>query len=216
MTVRVKICGLRDAASIAAAIEGGAQYVGFVFYPQSPRAIGTKEAANLVALLPTTIMSVGLFVNPSDEELLTVLRTVPLQMIQLHGSEPLERVVAIKSLSGLPVIKAIGIADMSDIKVAQSYEDAVDYLLLDAKPSQSGLPGGNATKFDWSVLRGLTFKAPWMLAGGVTESNMVEAVAMTGARILDVSSGVEDSPGSKNPQKIKAFLAKSHQIETCC
>ncbi len=216
MTVQVKICGLRDAASVAAAVEGGARYVGFVFYPKSPRVVDAETAAALIAPLPPSVISVGLFVDPSDNDVLRVLRIAPLRMIQLHGSETPERVAAVKRLTGLPVIKAVGIASRQDILAARLYESTADLLLLDAKPSAGGLPGGNAAVFDWSLLKDEVFAKPWLLAGGLNEANSESAVAATGASILDVSSGVEAGVGQKSPAKIKAFLAQARKIETCC
>ena len=216
MTVQVKICGLCDAASVAAAVEGGARYVGFVFYPKSPRVVDPETAAVLIASLPPSVISVGLFVDPTDDELLRVLRIAPLRMIQLHGAETPERVAALKRLTSLPVIKAIGIASRQDILAARLYESTADLLLLDAKSPAGGLPGGNAASFDWSLLKNEAFARPWLLAGGLTALNSEAAVAATGASILDVSSGVEEGVGRKSPAKIKAFLAQARKIETCC
>lgn len=216
MSVEVKICGLRDASSLSAAVTGGARYVGFVFYPRSPRAVDAQTAAALIEQLPGSVTPVGLFVDASDDEIAQTLRVAPLRMVQLHGNETPERVAAVKKMTGLPVIKAIGIATPQDVETARLYEPVADMLLLDAKPRPGALPGGNAASFDWSLLKKASFTRPWMLAGGLNESNIAEATAATGARILDVSSGVEEAPGRKNPAKIKAFLEKARGFETCC
>jgi phosphoribosylanthranilate isomerase len=214
VTVEVKICGIRDAASLIAAVEGGARYVGFVFYKKSPRAIDAASAFTLMKYVPSSVVPVGLFVDPTDDELVKVIRKVHLGMIQLHGNETPERVADIKRLTSLPVMKAVSIATTADVDLAHSYEAVTDFLLLDAKPPKGGAPGGNALVFDWTLLQKHSFTQPWMLAGGLTEANIVEAIATTKARILDVSSGVEEAVGQKNPSKIKAFLEKAHKIET--
>ncbi|MDE2029486.1 MAG: phosphoribosylanthranilate isomerase [Alphaproteobacteria bacterium] len=214
MSVEVKICGLRDAAALTAAIDGGARYVGFVFCEDSRRAVMPEHAAELIAQVPTSITSVGLFVDPSDDELVRVLRHARLNMIQLHGSETPERVEAVKKFTGLPVMKALGIAVLPDIEAARRYESVADMLLFDAKPLPGGPKGGNGIAFDWGLLEGARFSKPWMLAGGLDAGNIAEAVALSGARILDVSSGVEDAEKRKSPSKIKAFLAKARGLET--
>ncbi len=212
MSIVVKICGLRTADAVDAAVSHGARYAGFVFYPRSPRYVVPTQASSLMMRLHSDVTPVGLFVNPDDDELAHILRTTPLRVLQLHGDETPQRVADIKNKFALPVIKAVGIAKSSDIEAAQHYESITDILLLDAKAG--ALPGGNAVVFDWPLLRGVRFAKPWMLAGGLTVDNIAEAAAVTGARILDVSSGVEDAPGDKNPQKIKDFLIKSHAMAT--
>ncbi len=212
MTVKVKICGLSNAVSVAAAVTEGADYVGFVFYPKSPRVVTAEQTAALIAPLPAIMTTVGLFVNASDDVIKNVLHVAPLRMLQLHGKETPERVAAVKQLTGLPVIKAVGIASVHDIETARMYEAVADLLLLDAKPPADGLPGGNAVTFDWSILENALLTKPWMLAGGLNAENIAQAVATTGARILDVSSGVEDSPGQKNSAKIKAFLEQARGL----
>jgi phosphoribosylanthranilate isomerase len=213
LKIDIKICGLNDTAAVAAAVDAGARYAGFVFYPKSPRAVSAEQAASLVTPLPSSVTPVGLFVDASDDEFIRVLRVTPLRMLQLHGSETLQRVASVKTLTGLPVIKAAGIAAVEDVMAAKTYETVADFLLLDAKPGF--LPGGNAAAFDWALLKGIAFAKPWLLAGGLTEANVAEAVAVTGARMLDVSSGVEAAPGRKNPAKIRGFIKAVQQIETC-
>jgi phosphoribosylanthranilate isomerase len=216
MSIDVKICGMVDAASISAAVTGGARYVGFVFFPSSPRAVAAEVAAHLIHHLPAHILSVGLFVNAGDDEIARILRIAPLGMLQLHGRETRERVASIKQFTGLPVIKAVGIGSAADIETARGFDKVADMVLLDAKPQEGQLPGGNAIPFKWELLEDLALAKPWMLAGGLNEGNIAEAIAATKARIVDVSSGVEDSPGHKNTHKIKRFLEKALALETCC
>jgi phosphoribosylanthranilate isomerase len=216
LTVNVKICGLTEAASVAACAAGGAKFLGFVFVPQSRHNIAPVEAASLIAQIPHSIQSVGLFVDPTDEEILAVLRDAPVRMIQLHGNETPERAAAIKNLTGLPIIKAIGVAALRDVLLAHAYEPVADYLLLDAKPRAGGSSGGNGVAFDWNLLKEAGFSKPWFLAGGLNFDNIEAAVQATGAQMLDVSSGVEDEAGRKNPLKIKSFLLKARSLETGC
>jgi phosphoribosylanthranilate isomerase len=215
LSVQVKICGLSDKDSVAAAVAGGACYLGFVFCPRSRHKADAVLVASLIAQVPPSISSVGLFVDPSDDELARVLQKAPLRMIQLHGAESPARVAFVKKLTGLPVIKAVGIAAPQDVEAIRRYEPVADFLLLDAKPPAGGLSGGNGVVFDWSLLKNAAFSKPWLLAGGLNAQNMEDAVAATGARILDVSSGVEDTKGRKSPAKIRAFLDKARTIETC-
>ncbi|WP_265500829.1 phosphoribosylanthranilate isomerase [Paracoccus beibuensis] len=203
----VKICGLREAAHVAAAVEAGARYVGFVFFEKSPRSVTPEEAANLLAAIPAGVASVGLFVDPDDTLLRRVLAVVPLDVIQLHGNESPERVAAVKELTGLPVMKAVGIRDANDLAQLTEYGLVADMLLIDAKPAEgAALPGGNGLAFDWQLLVGRRFLRPWMLAGGLTPENVAEAVRLTGAQVVDVSSGVESAPGCKDVARIGAFL----------
>lgn len=212
MTVRVKICGLQDSAAALAAVEGGAAFVGFVFCAESRHCIDAQAAAALIQYIPSTIISVGLFVDPSDEELEQVLAIAPLRMIQLHGSETPARAAQIRKQTNLPILKAVGIGSAQDVEKARTYEAVADMLLLDAKPVQGGPSGGNGVVFDWALLKGASFAKPWMLAGGLHEGNIGEAVAMTGASILDVSTGVEDASGRKSASKIKAFLDRAKKL----
>ena len=209
MALRAKICGLNHPAAVAAAVAGGARYLGFVFYPPSPRALEPGKAAALGANVPPGIVKVGLFVDASDEEIAQTLAEAPLDMLQLHGDETPRRVKDIRRRFGRPVMKALRIASAADIAAADEYLPAVDWLLFDAKPPpemKGALPGGNAVSFDWSLIKGRGWSKPWMLSGGLNAGNLADAVATTGATAVDVSSGVEDSPGRKNPEKIAAFL----------
>jgi len=209
MAVEAKICGINDPATMAAAIDGGAAYVGLNFYPPSPRAVGPLAAAELAARVPVAVKTVGLFVNADDAEIDAVLEAVPLDILQLHGKETPEQAAALKARTGRAVMKAISVSDAADVDRARAYEAAVDILLFDAKPPKdmkNALPGGNALRFDWTLLEGRDWAVPWMLAGGLTAENVAEAVRRTGAAAVDTSSGVEDAPGRKNPHKIRAFL----------
>jgi len=212
MSVDVKICGINDAVSMQTAIESGARFVGLVFYAPSPRAVTIDAARELAAAVPPAVRTVGLFVDPKDRELLATIKKVPLRIIQLHGDETPERVTEIKKLTKLPVMKAIKIATKYDLKSIPAYEAVADWLLFDAKASDSILPGGNAKVFDWSLLKGITPTKPWMLAGGLNVENLAEAVRVTGARTVDVSSGVEDAPGRKNPDKIRELIALARRL----
>lgn len=204
----VKICGLREPEHVAAAVEAGARYLGFVFFPRSPRAVTPAAAASLGAAVPPGVARVGLFVDPVDDLLRSVLAAAPLDMIQLHGDESFDRVAEVKALTGLPVIKAVGIAAPSDLPALTDFGLVADMLLVDAKPPKDAtLPGGNGLAFDWRLLAGRRWLRPWMLAGGLTAANVAEAIRLTGARSVDVSSGVETAPGVKDAALIRAFVA---------
>ncbi len=207
MSVLAKICGLKSEEAVEAALRGGAAYLGFVFYPQSPRAVGAEEAARLSAGVPKGVCRVGLFVDAGDERIAAVLEEAPLDLLQLHGSESPERVEALKRRFGLPVMKAIKIAGEKDLAAAVPYEESADLLLFDAKSPPGALPGGNGLLFDWRLLAGRRWRRPWMLSGGLDAEILPEAVKVSGARLVDVSSGVETAPGQKDAAKIRAFLA---------
>ncbi len=205
--ISVKICGLRDGADVAAASAAGARYVGFVFFPKSPRHLEIPLAATLAADVPYGVCKVALTVNADDAMLDALTQSVPLDMLQLHGSESPARVAQVKARYGLPVMKAVGVADASDLAQLDAYAGVVDQLLVDAKPPKgAALPGGNGLAFDWRLLAGRVWRTPWMLAGGLTSLNVAEAIARTGARQIDVSSGVERSPGEKDAALIKSFV----------
>ncbi len=215
MSVDVKICGLSTAEAMTAAVEGGAAFVGLVFYPPSPRAITPEQAASLAALVPQGITKTGLLVDADDATIEAVLKSVPLDLLQLHGSESPERVAEVKARFGLPVMKVVKLRQQGDLEAVAPYLAAADRLLFDAKPPAEmtgALPGGNALAFDWSILAGTTWPIPWMLAGGLTPENVARAVAISGAPAVDVSSGVEDAPGVKNPKKIRAFLEAARAL----
>ncbi|SMH56955.1 phosphoribosylanthranilate isomerase [Azospirillum agricola] len=209
MTVLTKICGLSEPESLRAAVTGGARYVGFVFYPPSPRAVAPSLAAELARLVPTGVRSVGLFVDPDDEFLEHVVSQVPLDLIQLHGKETPRRIAEVKARYQIPVMKAVKVGGPEDLTAALDIAEVADRLLFDAKPPAkvSALPGGNGIAFDWTLLAGRSWPKPWMLSGGLTPENVAEAVRVTGATELDVSSGVEDRPGHKDPALVRAFLS---------
>ncbi|WP_282092020.1 phosphoribosylanthranilate isomerase [Epibacterium ulvae] len=207
--IRTKICGLSRPQDIAAAAEAGAAYVGFVFFPKSPRNVSYEQAASLAGETAVGLCKVALTVNADNAELDALTSQVPIDMLQLHGTETPDRVAEVRSRYGLPVMKAIGIADAEDLAQIDTYAQVADQLLIDAKaPKTSDLPGGNGIAFDWSLLaRKKYWQKPWMLAGGLTLENVAEAVRKTGTRQLDLSSGVESAPGVKDPDLIHAFLA---------
>ena len=206
MSISIKFCGLSQPADISAAAEAGARYVGFVFFPKSPRAVSLTQARDLALAVPVGVAKVGLVVDPEDGFLDQLLAEVPLDILQLHGHETPTRVAEIRARTGLPVMKAIGIADADDLGQIADYAAVSDQLLIDAKPPKNAdLPGGNGLSFDWRLLAGRRWPVPWMLAGGLTPDNVRLAVQMTGAQQVDVSSGVESRAGVKDPMLIHAF-----------
>ena len=208
--VSVKICGLANVDDVRACADAGANYMGLVFFEKSPRNITIPAARELALAAPLGLAKVALVVNPSDVELDAITGTVPLDMLQLHGRETPERVTEVKARYGLPVMKAVGIADGDDLPKLESYFGVADQILVDAKPPKGGeLPGGNGLSFDWRLIAGRRWPCPWMLAGGLTPENVAEAVKMTGAKQVDVSSGVEDAPGQKNAELIQKFVQSS-------
>lgn len=210
MTVSVKICGLTEPAGLSAAIEAGARYAGFVFFPKSPRHVSPEQAAALAVEVPLGIAKTGLFVDPDDDTLTRVLGPVPLDLIQLHGDETPARVAEVRALTGLPVMKAVGVAEPADLDRLWDYGLVADMLLIDAKPPKGAvLPGGNGLAFDWRLLAGRQILKPWLLAGGLTPDNVHEAIRLTRAPGVDVSSGVESAPGIKDPDRIRRFVARA-------
>ena len=208
MSVAAKICGLSSEEAVEAAVAGGGAYVGFVFYPLSPRSVTPARAGELCAGVPAGVLRVGLFVDADDASIEAVLGAAPLDVLQFHGGESPERVEDAKRRFGRKVMKAISVASAEDVAVASRYEDAADMLLFDAKPPRraDALPGGNGLVFDWQLIAGREWRLPWMLSGGLTAELLPEAVRISGARAVDVSSGVERRPGDKDPDKIRAFL----------
>jgi phosphoribosylanthranilate isomerase len=207
--MKVKICGLSTAATLARAVADGAAYVGFVFYPPSPRSVDLATAGVLARSVPAGVTRVALLVDPEDSFLDRLVAEVPADLLQLHGHESPERVAEIRARTGLPVMKVIGIRDAGDLPQIAGYEAVADQLLIDAKPPREGtgyLPGGNALTFDWRLIAGRKWALPWLLAGGLTASNVAEAIRLTAARQVDVSSGVESAPGVKDLDKISAFI----------
>lgn len=205
--MQVKICGLKTPESVAAAVDAGASYLGFVFFPRSPRHLTYRQAAELAATVPEGVVKVALTVNADDEALAEMLGEVQVDMLQLHGSESPKRVAHIKERFDLPVMKALGVADAGDLPQLVEYATVADQLLVDAKQPKGGpLPGGNGLAFDWRLIADLEWPIPWMLAGGLTPDNVVAAMRLTGATMVDVSSGVESAPGVKDLDKIAAFV----------
>lgn len=205
--VAVKICGLSTPETMAASAKAGARYVGLVFFPKSPRFVDTALARQLALSVPQGICKVGLFVNPTDADLQAVMDQVPLDMVQLHGSENAERIAEVRANFGLPVMKAIGIATADDLEKITEYGAVADQLLVDAKPPPDGdIPGGNGLPFDWRLIENRRWPVPWMLSGGLTSHNVVEAVRLTGAKQIDLSSGVESARGVKDVGMIHVFM----------
>ncbi|MFV0360758.1 phosphoribosylanthranilate isomerase [Tropicimonas sp.] len=206
--VRVKICGVRRPQDISAAVAAGAAYVGINFFPKSPRYLDTEAASALAVEVPAGLAKVGLTVDAAEEELDRIVARVPLDMLQLHGHESAERVARIRQRYGLPVMKVVGVADEGDLPALQEYARVADQILVDTRPPRNAaLPGGNGLIFDWRLIAGRRWPVPWMLAGGLTPENVAEAMHLTGARQVDVSSGVETAPGVKDAALIGAFVA---------
>ncbi len=209
MPVEVKICGVNSPAALAAAVAGGADSLGFNFYPPSPRYVTPEAAREIGSRAPESVTKVGVVVDLDDGALAAILEHAPLDMLQLHGRESPERVAEIRARFGLPVMKAVKIAGADDVAAAEAYCAVAERLLFDAEPPKDmagALPGGNALALDWRLLAGTAWPIPWMLSGGLDADNVAEAVRISGACAVDVSSGVEDAPGTKNPDKIRAFL----------
>ena len=206
--VRCKICGLRTPADVEAAAAAGAGYIGLVFFPRSPRHLELPAARDLALAAPVGLAKVGLVVDADDAQLEAITDAVPLDMLQLHGRESPARVAAVKARFGLPVMKAVGVAEAADLAAIAEYEAVADQILVDAKARKgAALPGGNGLAFDWLLIAGRQWQRPWMLAGGLTPGNVAEAVRLTGAVQVDVSSGVESAPGVKEAARIAAFVA---------
>jgi len=204
-----KICGLSTPEAVSAAMAGGASHVGFMFFASSPRNIRPELAARLAEPLRarSPVRVAAVMVDPADAEVSEVVRQLKPDLIQLHGKESPERTAAIRAMAGLPVIKAVGVQGASDVAAALKYEDAADHLMFDAKaPEGADRPGGHGSAFDWSLLRGLSLRHPWFLAGGLDPWNVAEAIRASRSPIVDVSSGVERGPGVKDPHLITAFL----------
>ena len=205
--VAVKICGLKDAPAMHAAIEAGARYLGFNFYAPSPRSVSLDEAVALAREVPVGIAKVALTVDADDALLDAITARMPVDILQLHGAETPERVEEIRARSGLPVMKAVGVRDEGDLPALDAFARVADMLLVDAKPPRgAALPGGNGLAFDWRLIANRRWALPWMLAGGLTPENVAEAIRLTGARQVDVSSGVESAPGLKDAALIRRFI----------
>lgn len=206
--MKVKICGLNSPAAYEAAVDAGADYVGFVFFPPSPRFVTGREAASIRAHRPAGPPAVGLFVKPDLDQIDSVLETMPLDILQIYGDPDLAR--SIRARFGRPVWLARGISALTELALAEEAGAGLDALMIESKPPPgANRPGGNATALDWSILAGWTPRLPWLLAGGLTPENVAEAIAASGAPAVDVSSGVESAPGVKDPARIKDFIRAS-------
>jgi phosphoribosylanthranilate isomerase len=215
MSIDVKICGLSTEDAVAAAIAGGARFVGFVFYPPSPRHLTIERAAALAKSVLPGITRVAVMVDPDDDFLARLLAKAPLDMVQLHGKETPERVQAVRDRHRVRAMKAIPVAAESDLDAAKPYLGVADWLMFDAKPPKDkagAMPGGNALSFDWRLLRARSWPVPWMLSGGLDPDNLADAATISRAPALDVSSGVESAPGVKDIAKIRLFLARARQL----
>lgn len=210
--IRVKICGLKTEADVAAVAASGAAYMGLVFFAKSPRHLSLPEARNLALAAPVGLAKVALTVNADDTTLDAIVEAMPLDMLQLHGAEPPERVAEVRARYGLPVMKAVGVADEGDLAALFDYSLVADQILVDAKPPKTAdLPGGNGLSFDWRLVAQRRWLRPWMLAGGLTPQNVAQAIRLTNARQVDVSSGVETAPGQKDAALIRAFVKAATQ-----
>jgi len=209
--VRIKICGINDPAALDTAVAAGADYVGFVFFPPSPRYVTPAQAAALSARHPGGPLRVGLFVDPAAEAIAAVLGSVPLDVLQLYGRVDFS---GLRARFGLPVWRGVGVDTAADLP---READGADALVLEAKPPPAATrPGGNAALFDWTLLRGWAAPAPWVLAGGLTPDNVADAIRATGATTVDVSSGVERVRGVKDPALIRAFINLAREAGEVC
>ena len=211
----VKICGLKTIEAVDAALNGGASHIGFIFFKKSPRNIEPEQAAKLRVHVGEQAKTVAVTVNASQNELDEIVETVGPDILQLHGSETPEKVAEIKSRYGLSVIKAFAIRSLEDMEASLNYSGVADMLLFDAKPPKgSELPGGNGVSFDWSLLESFNTDAPIMLSGGLSAENIVDAMTIAHPEGIDISSGVETSPGVKDIKLISQFLqtVKDHQL----
>jgi len=206
-TTKAKICGLKTQAALDAALAGGADYVGLVFFPPSPRNISLEAARGLATRARGRAKIVALLVDPDDALIETVIASADPDLLQLHGEETPERVAEVRRRWGKPVMKAIKVANAEDALAALDYREAADLILFDARaPEESTRPGGHGAPFDWGVLAGIKDRFPFMLSGGLMPDNVAEAIRITGANMVDVSSGVESRPGEKDPELIRRFL----------
>ena len=211
MSIRCKLCGLTTLDDISAAVRADASYIGFVFFLGSPRNLEIQAANLLLEATPKHVTKVGLVVDADNDFLDKLTSSVSLDMLQLHGDESFQRVAEVKARYGLSVMKAVGISNLRDVQDAHQFGEVADQLLLDAKPnSASDLPGGNGIAFDWNLLAGSSWKVPWMLAGGLKPNNVASAVKLSGAQQVDVSSGIETSPGINNAKLMSEFVMQAN------
>lgn len=212
MSIEVKVCGIKSIGAANAAVNYGAKYIGFIFYPESPRYLDYGLAARISGEIPESVSQVTVHVDPNDNEIQDMLKYFKPHYLQLHGSETTDRVKEIKEKFRIGIIKAITVRSKNDVESAKEYEDVADMLLFDAKSTKSKIPGGNGVRFDWSLLKHADFKLPWFLSGGINLSNLGEAISVTGAKKIDVSSSLEKERGVKDPRLIKEFLKLSNEI----
>lgn len=214
MTIEVKICGLKTEETVAAALDAGADLIGFVFFPKSPRYVAIDDAVRLAGPARGRAEIVALVVDPTDDLVEAIRDRLTPDLLQLHGHESPERVAEIRALSGLAIMKAIPVADALDLEGVPAYVPHVDRFLFDAKPPKraDALPGGNGLAFDWRLIRDLDPGRPHMLSGGLDPENVATAIAVTGVRAVDVSSGVESAPGIKDPARIRAFVTNARAV----
>ena len=211
--VRVKICGLRRIADVDAVARSGAAYFGLNFFPKSPRFVTLDLARDLALAAPLGLAKVALVVDADDATLDAIVEAMPLDMLQLHGHETPDRVAQVRARYGLPVMKVLGVADEGDLADLLDYQTVADQIMIDAKPPKgAALPGGNGLTFDWRLVAGRRWLRPWMLAGGLTAQNVAEAVRLTGARQVDLASGVESAPGVKDAAMIAEFMAAVQDV----
>jgi phosphoribosylanthranilate isomerase len=210
MAIATKICGLSDAATFDAAVAGGAAWLGFVFFPASPRNVDVEQAAALIRRVPERVGSAAVLVDP-DDGLVAQAVAAGVSALQLHGEETPERVASLRR-SGVEVWKAVSVRTRGDLDAAHAYRGVADRIVYDAKTPAGSLPGGMGLRFDWRLLDGFAHPLPWMLSGGLDAANLAEAVGITGARMVDVSSGVERAPGTKDVDKIAAFLQAAARL----
>jgi phosphoribosylanthranilate isomerase len=207
MTLAVKICGLTSPGAIEAAVDAGAVYGGLVFHPNSPRHVGLEQARALADQIRGRLKLVALIADKDDAGIESLVRTVRPDFLQLHGGESARRTAYIRGKFAVPVIKALAVAEASDLAAAAEYENAADMLMFDAKPPKDAMRGGgHGAAFDWKILQGSSFAKPWFLAGGLTPENVARAISLSGAELVDVSSGVESAPGVKDAARIRDFI----------
>lgn len=212
MPVQVKICGINSAAAADAVLRAGADFAGLVFFAKSPRHLSLEQGAMLAERMRGRLRLAALVVDDNDEQLAAIARQVRPDFLQLHGKETPERVADIQARFGIPVIKALAISEPGDLAKVAAYDDVAQMILFDAVPAtDAARPGGHGAAFDWQILNGRTFARPWFLAGGLTPENIARAIAVSGAQMVDVSSGVESAPGVKSPTRIADFVAAAKQ-----
>ena len=214
MATLVKICGLNSAEAADAAVRAGADFAGLMFHPRSPRNLKIDVATMLAERLRGRARLVSVFADARDEDMAAAVAAVRPDFIQLHGLESQERVAAIHGRFGARIIRAIAIAEPSDLNIVAKYEDVADMFLFDAKsPSGAVREGGHGAAFDWQMLKGRNFSRPWLLAGGLNAENVARAIEVSGAPGVDVSSGVETAPGMKSPDMIRDFVSAARATQ---